>query len=250
MARLLDEYPHNERFQLTRDGKQAEKLCLPVHVHDYDWALLSGRGDDGELRSVLATEDLDLDELQPSTGLNVGLFAIDYRQSDVGKFKEYYLVVAARERAIPGGGTPVHGKGLFVWDIQLDADLPIRAGRQIWGHPKTWCEASVGFQDGDFRFRYAERNGQAIAWGHAAGAADLAYSFVRFPSFFFITPYELRRSWAEAINEGHTAGRAFDPSRDELGWNVESRMGSKLSRVGFQPRAWTLGRNMSAVALR
>ena len=79
---------------------------------------------------------------------------------------------------------------------------------------------------------------------------QLDYSWIRFPSFFFITPYELRRTWAEAINEGNSAGRPFDPSSDELGWNPESAMGRKLTQVDFRPTHWTLARDMSAVALR
>ncbi len=248
---LFEQYPHSERFQLTKNGDPAERVLLPVHIQNYDWAFLSGVGDAKELQKILEPQDLDLTETQPDSGLNVGIFAINYKESDVGPFREYYLIVGAKDRPIDGRALPSeHSVGFFVWDIELDSDLAIRFGRQVWGHPKTYAEAKVGWSGDDFAFEFKEPSGNAIFSGKCTGGAGLPFASVRFPPFFFITPYEIRRSWAQAVNEGETAGRAYDPDRDVLDWNPNSRMGSKLARVGFKPIYWTLGKNVKAVGFR
>jgi acetoacetate decarboxylase len=245
---LLNEHPRCQRFRLTKDGEPAETVYLPLHVQRYHWVLLSGTGDARELAEVLALEDLDLAEMQPG-GPNVGIFAIDYEKSDVGALREYYLIVAARERPIAGTIAPRRSLGFFVWDIQLDNDLAIRIGRQIWGYPKTVCAGEIDSKGSEFSFHFRETSGEPIMWGTCAGTANLAYEFVQYPPFFFITPYAIRRSWAEAINEGHTATKPFDALADAFGYNPETRLGSKLRRIEFRPHVWTVARDMSAVGL-
>jgi Acetoacetate decarboxylase (ADC) len=248
---LFEQYPHGERFRLEKDGTAAETVLLPVHIQNYDWALLTGIGKPAELQSMLEREDLDLCTMQLDSPLNVGIFAINYKESDVGPFNEYYLVVSAKDRSIEG--RPIASErtlGFYVWDIELDSDLAIRFGRQVWGHPKTYALGKVGFYKRAFGFDFTETSGKPIFSGSCGDCDGLPFAFVRFPPFFFITPYEIRRSWAKAINEGESAGRPYDSGLDRFEWNPYSRTGAKLTRVEFKPLYWTLGKNVRAVGFR
>lgn len=71
------------------------------------------------------------------------IFITEYPDSTIGPYNENLILLNCEYKGIPGS---------FVFNIYVDSDEALTAGREIWGYPKKMCDIKLSpVQDGKVR---------------------------------------------------------------------------------------------------
>ena len=62
------------------------------------------------------------------------VFIIEYPDSTIGPYNENLILLSVMYKNQPG---------LFVFNIYVDSDIALTAGREIWGYPKKMCKIEL-----------------------------------------------------------------------------------------------------------
>jgi len=62
------------------------------------------------------------------------IFIIEYPDSTIGPYNENLILLSCMYKNKPG---------LFVFNIYVDSDIALTAGREIWGYPKKICQIDL-----------------------------------------------------------------------------------------------------------
>jgi len=63
------------------------------------------------------------------------VFIIEYPDSTIGPYNENLILLSCMYKNVPG---------LYVYNIYVDSDIALTAGREIWGYPKKICQIDLG----------------------------------------------------------------------------------------------------------
>ena len=94
------------------------------------------------LKDLLPTSKLVPAEIFPGRGL-LGFMAMDYRDTSIGPYKEFAIMIPARYR--PKLNPPLFpvlrmsaslSFEVFIWQLPLTSEVGLHAGIDIWGFPK------------------------------------------------------------------------------------------------------------------
>jgi hypothetical protein len=144
-------------------------MLLPARVLDaaQGWALYFVSAQKAREQLARQTDELSVLDLG-NDRTPLGVFGVDYRQSDLGTYREVAAVLFVTAAEGGGRGLP----GAWFLGIAVDQTFTRDAGHQIWGFPKTLAPTLSLKYD-------APRATFAIAPGHPG---TLGVSFPRFGS--------------------------------------------------------------------
>lgn len=249
---LLERYPHDEVVTLS-DGRQ---MALPLHIQDGTGVVLAGLADLDALNHHLAPEGLAAVPITPTQGF-VALYNMNYRQTDLGSYNELVLCVAAtrdRHPRVPllsaindyAGLAAIYVpflRGLigdrtqdvlFTSKLYVTEELPMRAGLDVWGFPKSLGEIDVSVTERSASFSVRER-GELVLRGSYRRL--LPWSMPVSIDAYLATPL----AWNPTINRGlaETESRfGFFLPWDEFEVNADHPWGAALDHMGFTPVLW------------
>jgi hypothetical protein len=249
---LLARHPHQRRVTL----QSGEEAWLPLHIQAGRGVVLSGLADLRGLAAHLAPHGLRPIPVAPGRGL-VALYNMKYERSDLGGYNDFAICVAATRDARPrlpvlgalreyAGLLAVHAPFLhrvlgdrshdllFSWKIYVTSDLARRAGREIWGFPKSMADVEVSVTDRSASFS-VEEDGQPVLRG--AYRRLLSWRARVAVDAYLTTPVDVNPSVFRGIADTQSRFDLFLPwDRFEL--NPEHPWGRILSRLGFRPLLW------------
>ena len=107
---------------------EGHEVVLPVHVRDASSATAIFDVD-ATAAAGLVPADFVLVETGPGRA-HLAIVVVDYRDNDLGAYREVGLLFFVR----PRGGGP---DGTYIARLPVDQPFTCAAGRQIWGFPKT-----------------------------------------------------------------------------------------------------------------
>ena len=209
---------------------------FPVLVRDASVASATFLVPTRAAERLLPSVDLAIAEPIPGRAL-VSLAAIDYRDNDLGTYREFAVSIIVRE---PGGsslpflGMPLafrSGKaGAYIHRLPVTTEFSRDAGRGIWGYPKV--VAAITFDDSpERRVARLEVEGQ-----HAVTLTVRRGGRRSFPDAPLVsygaTDGPLRRT--TAIFSGDGLGFRFGGATVEIG---PHEIGRELELLGFPRRA-------------
>lgn len=68
------------------------------------------------------------------------IFIVEYPDSTIGPYNENLILLSCMYKNAPG---------LFVFNIYVDSDIALTAGREIWGYPKKICQIDLSQIEND-----------------------------------------------------------------------------------------------------
>lgn len=243
---LLTTYPHSRRFRLSNKTR----VFLPVHQRDFNYIVLGGTAPLRALDKVLKAENLEAVPFagQPGYG-EVQLYAIKYLDGDAGAYGEFFEVFLVRDKPIDSAsvavGSPYDQYFVRRAYVSRSAQKAIAFGIEVWGYPKK-----PGTIDHSIVQRHVSF--KCVVDGKTAISASSEQAFAN-PTditnrFTFITPYEIRRSYAGVINTGKRSLWVFDKTKnDVLSTDKSTVLGSDLHDLQFKPTFWAMFTHMKAV---
>jgi hypothetical protein len=170
------------------------------------------------LKELLPTSKLVPAEIFPGKGL-LGFMALDYRDSTLGPYKEFAIMVPVRYRPrfnLPA--LPVLRMAaslsfeVFIWQLPLTSEAGLHAGIDIWGFPKFLADIDFSTDDKAVSCKLSE-GGEHIC------TLDVNKNPARTKTFFDYTLYsvkdgELLRTQVRGISGSY--GRSFKPGAAHL----------------------------------
>lgn len=249
---LLDLYPHEESVTLSN----GHELQLPLQIQDATGVVLAGLADLEELREYLQPHGLEPLPLTPTQGL-IALYNMNYERTDIGPYEELVVCVAATRD--PNPRVPVLStindyaglfavyvpflRGLvgdrtqdvlFTWKLYVTEDLPLRAGREVWGFPKSLANISVDVGSRAASF-VVQENGELVMRGGYKRL--LPWSVAMDVDAYLATPVDVLPKITHGISTNKSRFGLFMPW-DDFQLNTDHPWGAALDAVGFQPVLW------------
>lgn len=141
---------------------QGRIVTMPAIVTDASAATATYLVDARAARRLLPGAELEVVELFPGRAL-LGLTCVDYRENDLGDYREISVALFVRERSAPAG-LPVLEAALalargrlatYIHRLPVDQSFTCEAGRRIWGFPKTVDEIEVEYTSDRVHCRWA-----------------------------------------------------------------------------------------------
>jgi hypothetical protein len=108
------------------------EVTLPVEVRDASAATVIWEVDAAALTALLPTDQVEVVETAPGRA-QFALAVVDYRDNDLGSYREAGFIAFVRPRA---DGSPGED-GTFILRLPVDGEFTCAAGQQVWGFPKT-----------------------------------------------------------------------------------------------------------------
>jgi hypothetical protein len=180
-----------------------------------------------KLKELLPTSRLVPAEIYPGKGL-LGFMAMDYRETSIGPYKEFTIIVPARYH--PRFNPPLLpvlrmsaslSFEVFIWQLPLTSEVGLHAGIDIWGFPKFIADIDFS-EDTDFVSCTLAEEGENIL------TLEVKKNAARMKTYFDYTVYsvkdsELLRTHVKGISG--SLGRSFKPggARLTLGEHTISR---------------------------
>ena len=115
-------------------------VTMPVEVRDASAATVIFEVDAAAAGALLPTPAFEVVEVSRGRA-QVALGLIDYRDNDLGAYREVGIIVFVR----PAGGG---ADGTFITRLPVDQAFTCEAGNAIWGFPKTVEQIEVAEGDG------------------------------------------------------------------------------------------------------
>ena len=112
---------------------------LPVQVRDASAGTALFEVDAAAAAALLPTDAFEVVEAAPGRA-HFAVIVVDYRDNDLGSYREVGLSVFVRPR---GGGED----GTFILRLPVDQPFTCEAGRVIWGFPKTQEVIDLDYDD-------------------------------------------------------------------------------------------------------
>ncbi len=119
---------------------------VPILYRDISVIIATFSAPTLKLKQLLPTSKLVPVEMFPGRGL-LGFLAADYRDTSIGPYKEFMIIIPARYR--PRFNPPLlpalrMGASLsmeaFIWQLPITSEVGMHAGIDIWGLPKFMAE--------------------------------------------------------------------------------------------------------------
>jgi hypothetical protein len=171
-----------------------------------------------KLKELLPTSKLVPAEMYPGKGL-LGFMAADYRDSTIGPYKEFLIMVPVRYR--PRFNPPFLpvlrmaaslSFEVFIWQLPLTSELGLRAGIDIWGFPKFLEDIEFREDGGKVTCSLYEGGKEILSLEVKKNAARMKTSFDY--TTFSVKGRELLRTPVSGISGG--LGRSFRPGGARL----------------------------------
>jgi hypothetical protein len=260
---LLDRYPHSEMVTLS-DGQE---MALPLHIQDGTGVVLAGLADLGALNDYLEPEGLKALPMTPTQGF-IALYNMNYKQTDLGSYKELVICVAATRDARPrvpvlsavndyAGLLAVYVpflRGLvgdrtqdvlFTWKLFVTEELPLRAGLDVWGFPKSPGDIDVVVSNRAASF--SVRHGGSLVL-RGSYRRLLPWSVPLTIDAYLATPMDVLPTITNGLAENKSRFGFFLPW-DKFEVNPEHPWGAALDDVGFTPVLWHTMTDIESVFL-
>jgi deazaflavin-dependent oxidoreductase (nitroreductase family) len=272
------QYPH------TRTATTAAGVSLPLPVHYYDAALFMtiGTADIKSERALTASTDFEPVVTEAGDGIGA-LFIADYADDDLGPYHEAMIAFPVHEGGSvvvaddPGAMTAaLLDPGNRIWGVRLllDSQLPIDAGRELYGIPKVPSPASMPLTitPTHVKFDFSDANGTPIVSGDVVlppgSAVSSTADLVTQPSLLALAKDTTSRGYVHfafayrdirrpsQLQSAEVAGRTganaqvaiapFDTS-STISVNRGAAFGSDLAALDLQPRASVVIENLHLV---
>ncbi len=171
-----------------------------------------------KLKELLPTSKLVPAEIYPGKGL-LGFMAADYRDTTIGPYREFIIMVPARYR--PRLNPPLLpvlrmaaslSFEVFIWQLPLTSELGLRAGVDIWGFPKFLADIEFREEDGRVSCALSEGGKEILTLEVRKNAARMKTYFDY--TVFSVKDRELLRTPVSGISGG--LGRSFRPGGARL----------------------------------
>jgi len=171
-----------------------------------------------KLKELLPTSKLVPAEMLPGRGL-LGFMAADYRDTSIGPYKEFIIMVPVRYR--PRFNPPLLpvlrmsaslSFEVFIWQLPLTSEVGLHAGIDIWGFPKFLADIDFSEKDNAVACTLSE-DGKRIL------TLEVRKNPARMKTYFDYTIFsekdgELLRTHVNGISS--SLGRSFVPGRARL----------------------------------
>ena len=112
---------------------------LPVQVRVASAGTALFEVDAAAAQALLPSDAFEVVEVAPGRA-HFAVVVVDYRDNDLGSYREVGLMLFVRPRA---GGPD----GTFIFRLPVDQPFTCEAGRSIWGFPKTIEQIDVSYSD-------------------------------------------------------------------------------------------------------
>ncbi len=117
---------------MTSHDILGQTVTMPVQVRDASAGTVIF---DVEHAAVAALTPVGFDAIESSPGrAQVALALVDYRDNDLGAYREVGTLLFVRPS---GGPTDGSADGTFITHLPVDQEFTCVAGNQIWGFPKS-----------------------------------------------------------------------------------------------------------------
>ena len=260
---LLERYPHNQRFVLSN----GQTMWLPLHISQGKGVVLAGLADLDRLTEYLEPEGLRPVPITPTQGL-IALYNMNYERTDIGAYKELVICVAATRdartrapwlsavndyasllaiyvpflRGLVGDRTQ---DVLYTWKLYVTEPLPMRAGLDVWGFPKSLADIDVSVSERGASF-YVEDRGEPVLYGSYRRL--LPWHIPVSIDAFLATPLDVKPAITNGLAQTQSRLGLFLPW-DEFQVNPEHPWGAVLNDVGFRPVLWHTMTELESVFL-
>jgi hypothetical protein len=117
-------------------------VTMPVEVRDASAGTVAYEVDAAAANALLPT-DFVVTEVAPGRA-HLAIVVVDYRDNDLGSYREVGLMFFVRPAA---GGSD----GTFIVRLPVDQPFTCEAGQQIWGFPKTIEQIDLDYADDSVR---------------------------------------------------------------------------------------------------
>jgi hypothetical protein len=171
-----------------------------------------------KLRELLPTSKLVPVEIYPGKGL-LGFMAADYRDTSIGPYKEFIIMVPARYR--PRFNPPLFpvlrmaaslSFEVFIWQLPLTSEAGLHAGIDIWGFPKFLADIDFAEDERNVSCRLSEGGEEILTLEVKKNAARMKTYFDY--TIFSVKDRELLRTHVNGISGN--LGRSFMPGAAHL----------------------------------
>jgi hypothetical protein len=261
---LLQRYPHDQRVTLS-DG---QTMWLPLHIQKGQGVVLVGFADLDRLTEYLAPEGLKPIAITPKQGL-IALYNMNYQRTDIGAYRELVISVAAtrdkRPRApllsalndyagllsiyvpfLRGLVSDRTQDVLFTWKLYVTEELPMRAGLDVWGFPKSIGDIDVSVSDRGASF-YVEDQGELVLYGSYSRL--LPWHVPVSIDAFLATPVGVKPTLTNGLADTQSRFGLFLPW-DHFELNPYHPWGAALDDVKFRPAIWHTMSELESVFLK
>jgi hypothetical protein len=134
-------------FYLSRDPRSKHMAYdvagttveLPVQVRDASAGTALFEVDAVAGQALLPTDAFEVVEVAPGRA-HLAVVVVDYRDNDLGSYREVGLMLFVRPRS---GGAD----GTYILRLPVDQEFTCAAGRTIWGFPKTVEQIGLDYSD-------------------------------------------------------------------------------------------------------
>jgi len=170
------------------------------------------------LKELLPTSKLVPVEFLPGKGL-LGFMATEYRDTTIGPYKEFIIMVPARYR--PRFNPPVTPAlrmslslsfEVYIWQLPLTSEVGLHAGIDIWGFPKFLADIDFTEDENSVTCTLAEEGEHIITLEVKKTPARMKTYFDY--TIFSVKDRDLLRTHVSGISE--TLGRSFRPGTARL----------------------------------
>ncbi len=129
---------------------QGRRVTMPCHVRDACSATATWSVSARAAQALISGPELEVAEVFPGRGL-LSIACIDYRDNDLGDYKEVSIAFFVRRRG-EGGAVPYIGaavdmlRGILpthIIHLPVTQSFSCEAGQTIWGFPKTVDEIEL-----------------------------------------------------------------------------------------------------------
>lgn len=171
-----------------------------------------------KLRELLPTSKLVPAEMYPGKGL-LGFLAADYRDTSIGPYKEFIIMVPARYR--PRFNPPLFpvlrmsaslSFEVFIWQLPLTSEAGLHAGIDIWGFPKFLADIDFSEDESTVSCRLSEGGEEILNLEVKKNPARMKTYFDY--TVFSVKDRELLRTHVNGISSN--LGRSFRPGGAHL----------------------------------
>jgi hypothetical protein len=116
-----------------------QRVELPVQVRHASAGTALFEVDAAAARELMPTDAFEVVEAAPGRA-HLAIVVVDYRDNDLGSYREVGLMLFVRPRQ---GGAD----GTFILRLPVDQSFTCEAGRVIWGFPKTVEQIDLVYTD-------------------------------------------------------------------------------------------------------
>jgi len=171
-----------------------------------------------KLKELLPTSKLVPAEIYPGKGL-LGFLATDYRETSIGPYKEFIIMVPARYR--PRFNPPLLpvlrmsaslSFEVFIWQLPLTSEVGLHAGIDIWGFPKFLADIDFSEDESTVSCKLSEEGEEILTLEVKKNAARMKTYFDY--TIFSVKDRELLRTNVNGISS--SLGRSFRPGGAHL----------------------------------